>query len=241
MSLKILLTIACFVSIASSFCGQWDNQAVGNYILYNNLWGMSGATGSQCTTLVSQSGTTVAWKTVWSWSGGSGVKSFANLALTTGLNTMLSSISSIPSSWQWDYGNTGSIVGDVAYDIWTSNKIGASNQYEIMIWLAKYGNAAPVSSHYNSSGQPVPIASPTIDGASYKLYAGTVSTWTVYSFVSDRTITSFSGDLKSFFTFLINDGSISSSQYLTGLQAGTEPTSGTSATLTVTKYSTVVN
>lgn len=46
--------------------------------------------------MTSLSGTTVAWKTTWSWSGNTGVKSYTNMQLNNGLNKQLSKISSMP-------------------------------------------------------------------------------------------------------------------------------------------------
>lgn len=71
--------------------------AIGStYILYLNQWGISGATGSQCAHPTSFSGTNVAWATTWSWTkGSSGIKSFTNIAATTGLGKQLSSIKSV--------------------------------------------------------------------------------------------------------------------------------------------------
>lgn len=86
---------------AASFCGQWDSQQTGSYIVYNNLWGMSAGTGSQCTTVNGLSGNSVAWSTSWSWSGGQyNVKSYANVVLQT-TPKKISAISSIPSTWKY--------------------------------------------------------------------------------------------------------------------------------------------
>jgi hypothetical protein len=91
-------------SAESEFCGQWDTAEDGNYILYNNLWGEADATsGSQCTDIVSLDGNTLSWYTSWSWEGISyDVKSFANAEYTI-TATELSSISSIPTTWDWRY------------------------------------------------------------------------------------------------------------------------------------------
>lgn len=48
-------------------------------------------------------------------------------------------------------------MADVAYDMFTSSSAGGSATNEIMIWLANY-NAGPISSSYNSAGQPNPVA-----------------------------------------------------------------------------------
>jgi len=208
----------------------------------NNLWGTTGASGSQCTTFSSSSGTSVAWSSTWSWDKASGgVKSYANADVVNGKNKQLSAIGTIPSVWSWNY-NSGVQVGDVAYDIWTSASPSGAHAYEIMIWLAAYGDAQPISYNYNSSGKAVPIASSiTIGSYRFALYAGSNSDWTVYSFIASSTVTSFSGDVKAFFTYLINNGHIASSQYLVQLQAGIEATVGSNAVFTVDKYSAVIN
>ncbi|KAG8770511.1 hypothetical protein FRC12_004216 [Ceratobasidium sp. 428] len=217
--------------------GQWDTESEngGYYTLYNNLWGMSAATsGSQTTQATSVNGKTVAWKTTYKWAGGPyNVKSYANLALMTGLNKKLSAISSIPSTWSWSYSGTSSdLVSNVSYDLWLSTSSGGSSTDEIMIWLSARGGAGPAGSQ---------IATVTVAGKSWKLFKGTVSTWTVWSFVAASEITNWSNqDLKTFFTYLSSNQGLSTSKYLTGVQAGTEPFIG-SATLTTSSYSVTVN
>ena len=75
----------------------------GTYTVYQDLWGESAATsGSQCTTVNSLSGTTLAWSTSWTWAGGSSsVKSYANVVVTETTEKQISAITSIPSTWEW--------------------------------------------------------------------------------------------------------------------------------------------
>ena len=81
----------------SSHCGQWDVVTAGSYSLLLDQWGKSGATsGSQCANLVTMGGSTISWKTTWTWTGGSGVKSFTNMQLNAGINKQLSAIKSMP-------------------------------------------------------------------------------------------------------------------------------------------------
>ncbi|KAI0970715.1 family 12 glycosyl hydrolase [Xylaria arbuscula] len=219
---------------ATTFCGQWDSVETGTYIVYNNLWGESAGTGSQCTTVNSLSGSTVAWSTSWSWSGGDyNVKSFAN-AVVQATAKQISAISSIPTTWKYSY--TGSsLVADVAYDAFTSSSASGSSEYEIMVWLAALGGAGPIS----STGSP--IATPTIDGVTWNLFSGPNGAMTVFSFVAQSQVTSFSGDFKDFLTYLTTNQGLSTSQYLTSIGAGTEPFVGSNAVLTTTAYSIVVN
>ncbi|KAI0877110.1 family 12 glycosyl hydrolase [Hypoxylon argillaceum] len=219
---------------AATFCGQWDSVQTGSYIVYNNLWGESAGTGSQCTTVTALSGSSVAWSTSWSWSGGPyNVKSFANVVVQAAAK-QLSAIASIPTTWKYSY--TGSsLVADVAYDLFTSSSAGGSSEYEVMVWLAALGGAGPIS----SSGSPV--ATPTIGGVSWKLYDGYNGNTHVFSFVAASQVTSFTGDIKAFLTYLSTNNGLSTSQYLTSLGAGTEPFVGSNAVLTTSAYSVAIN
>ncbi|KAI1855694.1 hypothetical protein JX265_006098 [Neoarthrinium moseri] len=212
-------------------CDSWGSLTTGGYVIYHNNWGASAASsGSQCTYFDSLNGNSVAWHTSWTWAGGSyNVKSYSNVALEN-VNKKLSAVSSIPSTWKWS--QTGNnLVADVAYDLWLAPTSGGTNAYEIMVWLAAYGGAGPIS----SSGSP--IATVTIGGNSYKLFYGLNGSTKVYSFVASSTITNFSGDLNLFFKYLTSSQGVPSSYYITSLQAGTEPFTGSNAVLTTTAYS----
>ncbi|KAJ7064978.1 glycoside hydrolase family 12 protein [Mycena amicta] len=225
----------------SSHCGLFDSVVAGSYSLLLNQWGASGATsGSDCANFISQSGTTVAWKTTWTWVGGNGVKSFTNINLNSGLNQQLSAISSIPSTWVWSY-SSSSIVADVAYDLFTSNSAGGAAVNEIMIWLANF-NAGPISAVFNSAGQAVPIVSNlSLAGHTWNLYSGSNGANNVFSFLpTSGTVTSFSGDINLFLKYLTANQGVSTAQFLTTAQGGTEATSG-SATLTTSSFSLVIN
>jgi xyloglucan-specific endo-beta-1,4-glucanase len=104
-----------------------------------------------------------------------------------------------------------------------------------MIWLAALGGAGPISSTGSA------IATPTIAGSSWKLFYGLNASMKVYSFVASSQITSFSGDLKLFFTYLTSSQGYPTSQYMKSIGAGTEPFTGTSAVLSVSAYSVVIN
>jgi xyloglucan-specific endo-beta-1,4-glucanase len=86
---------------STEICGQWDTVVTGTYTVYQDLWGESSGTGSQCSTVTSDSGGTLVWSTSWSWSGGSSsVKSYANAVVSSTVK-QISAISSIPSTWKW--------------------------------------------------------------------------------------------------------------------------------------------
>ncbi|KAF9063020.1 glycoside hydrolase family 12 protein [Rhodocollybia butyracea] len=228
----------------TTFCGQWDTDTSGNYELLLDQWGLADATsGSDCASITSTNGETIAWTATWTWTGGTSVKSFTDMQLNKGINQQLSAISTIPSTWNWEQTTSGTVVADVAYDMFTSDTAGGSAVNEIMIWLANF-NAGPISFEFNAEGQAVPVASDiSLAGHSWNLYSGSNGANNVFSFLpstSGTTIPSFSGDIMTFFTYLIENEGVSSSQFLTTLQAGTEATSGT-ATLTTTSYSVVIN
>ncbi|KAF9044439.1 glycoside hydrolase family 12 protein [Panaeolus papilionaceus] len=218
----------------SQHCGQWDVVTAGPYSLLLDQWGKSGASsGQSCASITSLSGSTIAWKNTWNWQGGNGVKSYTNMQLNNGLNKQLSAIKSMPATWRWSQSTSGSIVANVAFDLFTSSTVGGNNVNEIMIWLGNY-NAGPISSQYNSNGTPKPVASNvSLAGVSWNVYSGSNGSNNVYSFLPSNgaAVTSFSGDLNLFLKYLTSNRGVSSSQYIKTAQAGTEATSG-SATLT---------
>jgi xyloglucan-specific endo-beta-1,4-glucanase len=232
-----LAAAAMSVAFAEDFCDQWGQTTSGPYIIYNNLWGSSAATGGgkQCTGLDTGSGDTVAWHTTWSWQGGDkSVKSFANAALEFD-PVPLTEVKSIPSTMAYTVKYSGNVVADVAYDLFTSSTADGEKEFEIMIWLAAIGGAGPIS----STGQA--IDSTTIDGTEWSVYSGPNGQMTVYSFVASKQVENFEGDLMEFFNYLVQSQSFKNSQYLIKVECGTEPFVGTDVTMTVSKYSAVVN
>lgn len=127
---------------------------------------------------------------------------------------------------------TGSdIVADVAYDLFLSSTADGDAEYEIMIWLAALGGAGPISSTGKS------VASTTIGDVSWDLWSGKNGNMQVYSFVASSPTKSFSGNLMEFFQYLEKNQGLQSSLYLTDVQAGTEPFTGSQADFTTSSYS----
>jgi len=219
-------------AVAADLCSQYQTLQTGSYTLNNNLWGINAATsGSQCTALDSASTSSLSWHTSWSWKGNSShVKSFSN----AGLNftpKKISHISSIPTVFRYSYSGTG-VVADVAYDTFLDSTPGSStNAYEVMIWLAAYGGAGPIS----KTGKPV--ATMDLAGTSWNLHDGYNKDMRVFSFVSPTPVTAFSGDLMEFFDYLTKNRYMGSGNYLNTVQAGTEPFVGNKAGLKVYQYS----
>ncbi|KAG6941723.1 hypothetical protein JG687_00019480, partial [Phytophthora cactorum] len=66
----LALAAAASSTNAQEFCGRDDFKVVGDYTVYNNLWGQDNdKTGGQCTTVDSSSGSEIAWQTSFNWAG----------------------------------------------------------------------------------------------------------------------------------------------------------------------------
>ncbi|PIA92914.1 Endoglucanase cel12C [Cercospora beticola] len=225
----------------ADLCGQWDSVQTGTYTVYNNLWGASGVAGSQCFGVDKVSGTNIAWHATWTWARGSGgVKTYPNAVVNYTPNK-LSTLKTMKSNWSWSYSGSN-LVANVAYDLFTSSSPTATNEYEIMIWLAAYGGAGPISASYGADGNPVPIATVTLAGKSWKLYKGSNGVNQVFSFLpaDGKIISSFSGDIVEFVKYLTSKQGLPTSQYLISSGAGTEPTEGSNAKFTTSSYSLVI-
>lgn len=141
-TMKIYIAVSTLALTAaaqvSTLCGQYSSYTSGAYTVNNNLWGQGSGSGSQCTYVDWVSGSSVAWHTSWTWSGGSSsVKSYANSQLSF-RKQLVSGIHSIPTTVDWRYDNTN-INADVAYDLFTAadiNHVTYSGDYELMIWCA---------------------------------------------------------------------------------------------------------
>ncbi|KAI4155550.1 MAG: hypothetical protein LQ340_000941 [Diploschistes diacapsis] len=195
---------------------------------------MGSGTGYQCTTVNNISGSSAAWSTTWQWTGAdSSVKSYANSQVDL-TKQFVSDIATIPTTASWSYDNTN-INADVSYDLFTAadiNHVTYSGDYELMIWLARYGNIQPIGSQ---------IDTPTVGGQTWELWYGGSEQQT-YSFVASSPINSFSGDIKQFFDYLAQNHAFpASSQYLINLQFGTEPFTGNQSTLTVSDWTASVS
>jgi len=221
---------------ATTFCGQFDSTVTSPYTIFNNLWGEASATsGSQCTTVTGIVSGKLVWSTSFSWAGGQGdVKSYANAQIFN-LGKELSSITTIPTTWDWIFTGTN-IVADVSYDTFLAPSASGTVDYEVMIWLAAIGGAGPISSTGST-----PAATVTIGSATWNLFKGPNGSTTVFSFVAETEQTNFTGDLMLFYTYLINNQGVPKTHFLTSIGSGTEPFSATNAVLTNKAFSVVVN
>ncbi|KAH9889890.1 endocellulase [Cubamyces lactineus] len=230
-------TLTALVAVAASataqtISGQYDCEPAGAYTLCQNLWGKSAGVGAQNSTLLSASGNTVSWRTVWQWQNNpNNVKSYANVEHNTAKGVQLSKLTSAPTAWQWVYETESNpIRADVSYDIWTGTTpngqpASSASSFEIMIWLSGQGGIQPVGSQIQSGIE--------LAGHTWNLWRGPNANWQVLSFVSaDGDITDFNADLKDFFDFIVQNEGVSSSQFVQAIQTGTEPFTGSASLLT---------
>ncbi|KAL0947552.1 hypothetical protein HGRIS_013646 [Hohenbuehelia grisea] len=233
------LSFAVLVS-AQTIAGQFDCLPAGDFTLCQNLWGARSGVGSQSSTLISASGSSVSWSTNYTWANGpNAVKSYANVESTVAKGVQLQNVQSAPTTWSWNYATQSSgIRADVAYDIWTGvpssgTPASAASSFEIMIWLSGLGGIQPVGSQITSG---ISLA-----GHTWNLWRGPNSNWEVLSFVSaSGDINNFDVDLNEFFKYIIQNQGVAPTQFVQSIQAGSEPFVGT-ANLVTTSYSVAIN
>ena len=216
------------------------------YVL-NNGWSSSDTTLNQVGTSQSVTGYdtcnpgTIAWQTDFDWSGANNtVKAYPAAILgwhssqgwqitQTLLPKTISAIASAKCSWT--YASSGGASVNVSFDIWVHNttcsqsSIGSATAAsdEIMIWLNSSGGVLPVG----SLSQP----GLSIDGATWDLWEGNISSWQAHSFVRTTATTSITDlDILAFLNTL-NLGS----KCLSSIEAGIEVFQG-SGTLNSSSY-----
>jgi hypothetical protein len=215
-----------------------DSITLGKYWINNNQWGASGGSGTQSIWDTCSSGNTIGWGTDWSWTGGTGVKSYASAVLgwqwgwkisNTGLPIQLSANKNITCGWTYRV-QPGQTI-DVAYDLFahTQSNAGTNDNPsdEIMIWLYKNGGAAAIGNA---------TATVSIGGTSWQLYEGNNNRWPVHSYVrASNSDTGATLNLMDFLNDLTTNRGLAKTKYLSSIQAGTEVTSG-SGRLDVDQY-----
>jgi len=199
---------------------------LGKYWINNNLWGATGATGTQSIWSTCSSGNTIGWGTDWTWSGDAGqVKSYASSVLGwhwgtkvsgSGLPVQLSAGKNITCGWTYRV-QSGQTI-DVAYDLFAHALANPGTNDdptdEIMIWLYRSGGAAPIGGT---------IATVTIAGTSWELHQGKNNKWNVYSYVrASNADTGATLNLGDFLGDLTKNRGLANSKYLSSIQAGTE-------------------
>ena len=217
-------------------CEQYGTTTIqGRYVVMNNRWGTSAeqcinvtSTGFEITSqqgVGNTSGAPVSYPAVYYGCH------YTNCSPGTTLPRRVSEISSLTSSISYRY--VSGATYDAAYDIWLdpSPRTDGNNAMEIMIWFNRQGNIQPIGSV---------VGNTTIGGRSWQVWQGSNGSNNVISYVAPSAITSWDFSVLDFITDVRNRGAITSSWYLTSLQAGFEPWIG-GAGLAVTNFSTTIN
>ena len=99
------------------------------------------------------------------------------------------------------------------------------------------------NSSWDAQGNAKVLATTTIAGQKWNVYKGPNGDMTVFSFLpaDGKQLKSFNADINLFYTYLIKNQGLPSSQYLKSVGAGTEPTLGSNAVFTTNGYSVKVN
>ena len=175
-----------------STTARFGTFSTNGYDFSNDVWG-SGA-GPQTLWVNSSSN----WG-VWSNQPNTGgVKSYPHASRT--INKLLSSLRSCTSSFNVTAPGSGSF--ESTYDIWDNNSAN-----EIMLWENWRGSVGPISSTYNSSGQPVPAASNVnVGGATWNVYRGSNGANAVFSFLRTSTTSSGTVDVRAILLWIESKG-----------------------------------
>ncbi|CEI63465.1 hypothetical protein FVEN_g17 [Fusarium venenatum] len=219
-------------ALAESLCEQYGYLANDGYAFNNNAWGKDSGSGDQCTYVDWSNSNGAAWHVEWNWSGGQdSVKSYPNSALQIGTDKkIVSSITNMQSTAEWTYSGD-SIRADVAYDLFTAadpNHDTSSGEYELMVWLARYGEVQPIGTLQTSV---------TIEGHTWELWVGMNGSMKVFSFVAPTPVNDFNADIKQFYDYLAKSQNYpASEQYLLTFHFGTEPFTGENAKFSVTNF-----
>jgi len=209
LTLLLLALTATAQTNIRNMCGEQEGHSASGYRVQNNLWGRSSATsGSQCSAFNSASGSSVAWSTTWQWSGGeNNVKSYSYSSRDF-TKRLVSQISSIPTTAVWTVSNQNT-RSNVAYDLFTARDVNhptSGGDYELMIWLGRYGGVQPIGSYKTTVN---------LAGRSWSLYVGYNGSMKVFSFVAPGAVSNFSGNIKDFFNYMAaNEGFPAASQNL---------------------------
>jgi hypothetical protein len=155
---------------------------------------------------------------------------YTNCSPGSTLPMQVSRIRNATSSISYQY---ASGTYNASYDIWLdpTPKTNGVNQMEIMIWFNRQGPIQPIGSA---------VGNTTIAGRSWQVWRGSNGSNNVISYVASSTINSWSFNVLDFINDVRARGAITSSWYLTSIQAGFEPWNG-GVGLAVNNFSASVN
>lgn len=202
------------------------------WIVDNMFYDSAGSVGTQCTNYQSQT-TDAAGNPAVVWSSVTDIeyvestnnvpKGYSFIGLTQNLETQISGIESIPTSYEWSRTNSTAFKGNVCFDFMTSDTKGDSTStsaQELMLWLQYEGGQLPIGW---GSGSVATIDN--LYGTSWNLYEGknTDTGITVHSMIPTTQFDgSFTGDIKDWLEALVTHGTFTDSTYVNVGNAGTE-------------------
>ncbi|MCO8270808.1 cellulose binding domain-containing protein [Actinoplanes sp. TRM 88003] len=220
----------------AEICEQYGQTTIGGrYIVMNNRWGTS---AQQCIDVTSTGFSITSQQGVGNTSGAPvsypavylGCH-YTRCSPGTNLPIRVSDISSATSSVSYQY--VSGATYDAAFDIWLdpSPRTDGVNAQEIMIWFNRQGSIQPIGSV---------VGTATVGGRTWEVWRGSNGANAVISYVAPSPIASWSFSVLDFIRDTQNRGAITSSWYLTSIQAGFEPWIG-GAGLAVTNFAAAVN
>ncbi|KAL8795393.1 MAG: hypothetical protein Q9195_002134 [Heterodermia aff. obscurata] len=148
-------------------------------------------------------------------------KGYTNIGLIQNLQTTISSIASVPATYDWTRTETSPFKGNICFDFILSPTKGDSTStsaQELMLWLQYEGGQLPIGW---DRGPAATI--PALFGTSWKLYEdiNTGNGMTVHSLLPDTQFSgSFTGDLKEWFEALVQLGRLSEGSWVNIGNAG---------------------
>lgn len=219
----------------TTICDQYGSTTIqGRYVVQNNRWGTS---AQQCINVTS-SGFRIATQQGSSPTNGAPVSypsvflgcHYTNCSPGSPLPMQVSRIRNASSSISYRYAGG---TYDASYDIWLdpTPKTNGVNQMEIMIWFNRQGPIQPIGSV---------VGNTTIGGRGWQVWRGSNGSNNVISYVAPSPINSWSFNLLDFLNDVRARGAITTSWYLTSIQAGFEPWNG-GVGLAVDNFSASVN
>ena len=204
-----------------AICEQYGSTTIqGRYVVQNNRWGSSAA---QCINVTS-TGFRITMQQGSAPTNGAPLSypsvflgcHYGNCSPGSTLPMQVSRIRAASSSIGYQY--TGGTF-NASYDIWLdpTPKTNGVNQMEIMIWFNRQGSIQPIGSV---------VGNATIGGRTWQVWRGSNGGNNVISYVAPSPISSWSFSVLDFVNDVRARGAITTSWYLTSIQAGFEPWNG---------------